>query len=90
MVPASSNLMVRLDDESKAFIAKAAGLRQISISDYVRTVTVAHARREVTEAEQNTIALSPEEQLEFWNALNETRRLTQAQIELGVIMRGEQ
>ena len=37
--PASS-LMVRLDKDSKACLAKAAKPRGISMSDYVRTVTV--------------------------------------------------
>ncbi len=37
----SSPLMVRLDDESKAYLSRAAELRRISVSDYVREVTVA-------------------------------------------------
>ena len=85
----TSPLMVRLDDESKAYITKAAGLRQVSLSDYVRTVTVAQARREVAAARQQTLALTPEEQQEFWNALNETPKLTAAQRRLGAVMRGE-
>jgi uncharacterized protein (DUF1778 family) len=80
--------MVRLDEESKSFIARAAELRHVSMSDYVRRVTVAQAQREVNEAEQNTIAMTPEEQLEFWNALARTPKLTRAQRELGAIMRG--
>ena len=86
----SSQLMVRLDEDSKSYVIKAAELRKVSISDYVRMVTVAQARREVCQAEQNTIALSPEEQLTFWNALNSPPRLTKAQRELGRIMRGEE
>ena len=43
-------LMVRLDPESKAALADAAELRGISVSDYVRLVTVAQARREVSAA----------------------------------------
>src|SRR5438105_4616982 len=58
---AASPLIVRLDEESKAFLARAAKLRHISVSDYVRTVTVAQARREVTAANEQTIAMSPEE-----------------------------
>jgi uncharacterized protein (DUF1778 family) len=85
----SSPLMVRLDEESKACLAKAAELRKVSISDYVRLVTVAQARREVQQAEQSAIALTPQEQLAFWNALNATPKLTKAQRELGRIMRGE-
>src|SRR5437870_10347526 len=88
-VTPSPTLMVRLDDESKSFLTKAAELRRISVSDYVRTVTVAQARREVQAALDQTIALTPEEQLAFWTALNETPTLTAAQRKLGAIMRGE-
>jgi GNAT superfamily N-acetyltransferase len=43
----TTNLMVRLDDKSKAFIAKAAKLGRVSMSDYFRLVTVSQAQREV-------------------------------------------
>ena len=36
------------------------------------------------------IALTPEEQLSFWNALNETPTLTPAQRRLASKMRGQQ
>lgn len=85
----ASPLMVRLDDESKQYLAQAAELRRISVSDYVRAVTVPQARREVRAAHEQLVALTPEEQLAFWNALNETPRLTPAQRRLGVAMRGE-
>jgi len=80
--------MVRLDAESKQALAAAAELRRISVSDYVRTVTVAQARREVASAHDQTILLSPEEQLAFWQALSAPRKLTPAQKRLGAIMRG--
>ena len=86
----SNQLMVRLDDDSKACVAKAAELRKVSISYYVRMVTVAQARREVRQAEQHTIALTPEEQRTFWNALSTTPKLTKVQRELGRTMRGEE
>ena len=85
----SSQLMVRLDEESKAYVTKAAELRKVSISDYVRMVTVTQARREVSQAEQSTIVLTPEEQLSFWNALNAAPKLTKAQRELGRAIRGD-
>ena len=84
-----SPLMVRLDEESKAYLARAAELRRISVSDYVRTVTVAQARREVLAADVQMLALTPEEQLAFWNALSETPTLTKSQQRLGAMMRGE-
>jgi uncharacterized protein (DUF1778 family) len=86
----ASPLMVRLDHESKRCLAEAASLRHVSMSDYVRTVTVAQARREVRAAGQHVIALTPEEQLSFWNALNERPKLTPAQRRLGTVMRGRQ
>ena len=84
-----SPLMVRLDEESKAYLARAAELRRISVSDYVRTVTVAQARREVLAADVQMLALTPDEQLAFWNALSETATLTKSQQRLGGMMRGE-
>jgi uncharacterized protein (DUF1778 family) len=81
--------MVRLDAESKAYIARAAEMRRISVSDYVRTVLVAQARREVLASSEQTITLSPDEQLELWKALNEAPKLTPAQRELGSVMRGD-
>jgi uncharacterized protein (DUF1778 family) len=82
-------LMVRLDDESKQCLAGAANLWHMSISDYVRTVTVAQARREVRAAGEQTIAMTPDEQLSFWNALNESPKLTPAQRRLGAMLRGQ-
>jgi uncharacterized protein (DUF1778 family) len=86
----SSSLMVRLDADSKQALADAAELRRISVSDYVRTVTVAQARREVASAREQTVLLSPDEQLAFWQALQAPPKLTPAQKRLGVIMRGRQ
>ena len=84
-----SSLMVRLDDESKSWLMKAADLRKISISDYVRTVTVAQARREVVSADNGVISLTRDEQLALWQALQAPRKLTPAQKRLGRLMRGK-
>jgi uncharacterized protein (DUF1778 family) len=81
--------MVRLDARSKQLLTKAAQRRGISLSDYVRTVTVAQARREAEAAEEHVIRLTPEEQLAFWKALQQEPRLTPAQRQLGKLMRGE-
>ncbi len=82
------SLMVRLDADSKACLAQAAGLRKISVSDYVREVTVAQARREVEAAREQTISLTPEEQLRFWRALQAVPNLTPAQRRLAALIRG--
>ncbi len=85
----TSPLMVRLDAESKQAVADAAQLRRISVSDYVRTVTVAQARREVASARDQTMLLSPDEQRAFWLALQAPAKLTAAQKRLSAIMRGK-
>jgi uncharacterized protein (DUF1778 family) len=81
--------MVRLDKESKDALAQAANLRKISVSDYVRVVTVGQARKEVSASNAQTISMSAAEQLAFWTALNEGPKLTAAQKKLGKVMRGE-
>ena len=86
---ATRALMVRLDQESKDCLSEAARRRGISLSDYVRTVTVAQARRELRAAREQTLALTPDEQLAFWNALAAPVTLTESQRRLGAIMRGE-
>lgn len=86
---AASPLMVRLDDDSKNVLSQAAALRGISVSDYVRAITVAHARREVAAAGQQVMVLSPDEQRAFWQALQATPKLTAAQKRLGKTMRGK-
>lgn len=84
-----SPLMVRLDEESKQYLNRAATLRRLSVSDYVRQVTVSQARREVEAALEQTTSMTPDEQLAFWTALSEPACLTPAQKELGKLMRGE-
>ncbi|MBI3862714.1 MAG: DUF1778 domain-containing protein [Planctomycetia bacterium] len=81
--------MVRLDADSKQALVQAAELRRISVSDYVRTVTVAQARREVASARDQTIHLSADEQLAFWQALEASPKLTPAQKRLGTLMQGK-
>ena len=81
--------MVRLDAESKACLARAAELRRISVSDYIRIVTITQARREVDAASEQTIRLSPDEQIAFWNALHQPPKLTAAQRRLSAIMRDD-
>ena len=74
---------------SKDSVARAAKLRHVSISNDVRTVVVAQAQRELSAARQRVIALTADEQLAFWQALDEPARLTEAQHALGALMRGE-
>lgn len=85
----TSSLMVRLDEQSKALLQAAAELRRVSVSDYVRSVVVGQAERELAAYETQTIAMTATEQLEFWNALSAPPKLTSAQKDLGAIMRGD-
>lgn len=85
----NTSLMVRLDEDSKSVVTQAAQLRRISVSEYVRRVIVAHARREVASAESGIIALTPDEQLAVWQALQAPPKLTSAQKRLATLMRDE-
>lgn len=85
----NSSLMVRLDEESKALLVSAAELRKISVSDYVRSIVVGQAKRELAAAEAEVVSMSPDEQLEFWSALSKPPKLTKAQKKLAQMMRGE-
>ena len=87
--PGAATLTVRLDAAGKAALAEAAHLRGVSVSDYVRSIMVGQARREVEAAASRTLVLAPEEQLAFWRALNAPADLTPAQRRLGALMRGE-
>jgi uncharacterized protein (DUF1778 family) len=70
-------------------LQRAAELRHASVSDYVHSVAVAQARREIQAAEQPVTALTPAEQRDFRQALQEPTALAGAQQELGTPMRGE-
>lgn len=85
---ATANLMVRLEPRAKKVIAQAAELRHISTSDYVRSVVVAQAERELEQAKESTVGLTPAEQLAFWQALHEPVKLTERQKQLGKLMQG--
>jgi uncharacterized protein (DUF1778 family) len=82
------SLMVRVDAPSKTIIGRAARLRGVSASDYVRLVVVAEARRDLDEARTRTIRLSPPDQLAFWQALQRPTALSPRQRALGRLMRG--
>ena len=88
-IRSASPLMVRLDQASKDVLARAAELRRISVSDYVRQVTVSQARKEVGAAGERTISMTPDEQLAFWTALDRPLEPTASQKKLGKLMRGE-
>lgn len=84
-----TSFVVRVDDKSKQCLEEAADLRHVAVSDYVRTVAVLQAKREVRAARENVVTLTPDEQLAFWTALNQPPKLTAAQRRLASLMRGE-
>ena len=86
--PKPRTLSVPLDEVSRAVVVRAAELRRVSAREFVRAAAVAQARHEVSVAQRQVIALSPAEQLQFWNALNTSPKLTAAQKQLGRVMRG--
>jgi uncharacterized protein (DUF1778 family) len=86
---AESTIVVSMTKKNKLLLKEAAELRGISVSDFVRLVAVEQARREVEGAKNNVIVMTPDEQLAFWNAINETPVLTESQKRLGAMMRGE-
>ena len=86
---ATETLQARLDPESKRLIAAAARLRHLGLTDYVRSVLVPAARKEVERAEEDILQLTAEEQQELWDALQAPPAVTHAQKHLGDLMRGE-
>ena len=60
------------------------------MSDMDLLKTIHRVSQHVVEAEMNVIRLSTDEQLRFWNALHAPVRLTEAQVMLGRLMRGEE
>ena len=68
----AGRLWFALDEESKACLGRRRELRRISVSDYVRTVTLPRHGVRFWHAREEIIALLAEEQLAFWKALNET------------------
>jgi uncharacterized protein (DUF1778 family) len=86
---ATTTLQARLDPQSKRAVEEAARLRRIGLTDYVRLVLVATAKREVEQARQNVIQLTAQEQEKLWEALQDPPRPTKAQRKLAKMMRGE-
>lgn len=84
---ATSIFQARLDPVSKSFLEKAAKLRGISQTDYLKAILIPFAKQEVLDAEKGGLKLSKSEQIEFWNALNEPVKLTKNQKRLSKKMK---
>src|SRR5205814_29089 len=81
-----ANLLVRFDRGAKAIVRRAASLRGLSVSDYVRTRIVPLAQRDVDEAETGVLRLPREDQIAFWKALQDPPPPTRAQRALGKLV----
>ena len=82
------SLRLNLDQYSRRTLEAAAKLRRISVSEYIRSIAVPQAKREIEGARQNVVVLTPDEQLAFWNALQAPVKLTPAQMRLSRLARG--
>lgn len=78
---------IRLEARHKRAIERAAKLRRLSASAYLRQVLVPIAEREVAGAGNRVIEMAPHEQIELWQALAAPVRLTPAQRKLARIIR---
>jgi uncharacterized protein (DUF1778 family) len=83
----NANLLVRFDSGAKSLVLRAANLRGLSLSDYVRTRIVPLARQDVDEAETGVLRLARQDQIAFWQALQHPPAPTRAQRELGKLVR---
>lgn len=85
-----ANLLVRFDRTSKTLVQRAAAARGLSVSDYVRTRILSLARQDVDEAETQVLRLAREDQIVFWQALQQPPAPTAAQRRLGALIRSVQ
>jgi uncharacterized protein (DUF1778 family) len=82
-----ANLLVRFDRSGKSLVQRAAAARGLSVSDYVRTRILSLARQDVAEAETQVLRLPREDQIVFWQALQQPLAPTAAQRRLGRLVR---
>ncbi|MBL8951521.1 MAG: DUF1778 domain-containing protein [Myxococcaceae bacterium] len=85
--PKTANVLIRFDARRKATVRRAAALRGLSVSDYVRSRIVSLAERDLEEAETGVLRLGREAQLSLWRALQNPPPPTKAQRALGELIR---
>jgi len=83
----NANLLVRFDSGAKSLVLRAASLRGLSLSDYVRSRIVPLAKQDVDEAETGVLRLAKQDQIALWQALQHPPAPTRAQRELGKFVR---
>jgi len=82
-----ANLLVRFDRRAKSLVKRAASLRGLTVSDYVRFRIVPIARQDVDEAQTGVLRLSRDDQIAFWQALQHPPAPTPSQRALGKLVR---
>ncbi len=83
----SANVLVRFDAKRKAKVRRAAELRGLSVSDYVRSRIVDIAERDLEEARTGVLRLRREDQVALWRALQNPPPPSRAQRALGALVR---
>lgn len=82
-----ANLLVRFDSAGKTLVKRAAAVRGLNVSDYVRSRIIVLAQQDVEEAETGVLRLPREDQIAFWQALQNPPPPTEAQLRLGALVR---
>lgn len=82
-------IQARINPANKEIITQAAKLREIPVSDYIRTTVLEQAKKEVSSSKLNILQLTEAEQLSFWHVIDSEPKLSNSQKELGKLMRGE-
>ena len=62
-----ANLLVRFDGGTKSLVQRAAGLRGLTVSDYVRSRIIPLAKQDVDEASTGVLRLPKDAQIAFWH-----------------------
>lgn len=83
----TANVLIRFDAKRKARVRRAAELRGLTVSDYIRTRIDSIVDRDLEEAETGVLRLSREDQIALWRALQNPPPPTKQQRELGALIR---
>lgn len=86
-VAKDANLLVRFDRVDKVLVQRAAHLRGLTLSDYVRSKILPLARQDIEEAGFGVLRLPKEDQVAFWRALQHPPAPTKTQRALGRLVR---
>ena len=80
-------MLVRFDREAKSLVQRAATVRGLTDSDYVRTRVLPLAQQDVEESKTGVLPLTKEDQIVFWQALQHPPTPTRPQRALGKLVR---